>query len=288
MSEDIYAKPDLTKKVRFQTEEKEDGSAHVCDNRENVTIYDNYRVEENTPPEDQQQTTSVNVPPGKRNLAKAAAVFVSLLCLLLLAADIVVVVLLIQDKNLNANLTSERDKLWTSYSEIKRLNLNLTQATHLLENDNDLLKAMKNNLTKERDDLQKRLEASVCPDNWIKFGNSCYSFSTSKKSWSDSRQSCEKLDAQLVIVSSEEEQTFLSVFVNTWIGLTDEEEENVWKWVDGSVVNTTYWKNGQPDNKGYKNDEDCVQTNSASNDLNNWNDLTCTEDLHFMCEKTLQ
>lgn len=64
MSEDIYAKPDFTKKVRFQTGVKEDKNADVCVDIDNVRIYDNYWAEESTPQdksqdnrtEDQQQS----------------------------------------------------------------------------------------------------------------------------------------------------------------------------------------------------------------------------------------
>ncbi|XP_027138451.1 intracellular protein transport protein USO1-like [Larimichthys crocea] len=172
MSEDLYAKVDLTKKVRFQTAEKEDTNADNNGNIDNVTIYDNYCAEGSTPPkspdngtDDQQQTTSVNVSSGQRNLFKAAAVFLGLLCLVLLAAVIVLVVLWIQDKNnwrvsnekltlktseleaMNNNLTNETDKLQTSYRESKNLNHNLTLKISELE-------AMINNLTNETDRLQ--------------------------------------------------------------------------------------------------------------------------------------
>ena len=55
MSEDIYAKPDLTKKVRFQKGEKEDRDA--CDDIDNVKIYDNYWTEESTPRDKPQDNT---------------------------------------------------------------------------------------------------------------------------------------------------------------------------------------------------------------------------------------
>ncbi|GLD65040.1 C-type lectin domain family 4 member G-like protein [Lates japonicus] len=103
MSEDIYAKPDLTKKVRFQTGEK-NGNVDVCEDIDSVTIYDNCWAE---------GTISVNVPPEKRNLVRPAAVVLVLLGLLLLAVVVALVVLLIQDKSLNVNLTSERDQLQT-------------------------------------------------------------------------------------------------------------------------------------------------------------------------------
>ncbi|XP_018520468.1 asialoglycoprotein receptor 1-like [Lates calcarifer] len=345
MSEDIYAKPDLTKKVRFQTEEK-NGNVDICEDIDSVTIYDNCWAEGSTPPklqdnttEDQQQTISVSVPPEKRNLVRPAAVVLVLLGLLLLAVVVALVVLLIQDKSLSVNLTSERDQLQTNYSEMKQLNHNLTHKTNQLERDKEnltkerdelwtiysemkqlnvnltserdqlqtnysemkqlnvnltqktnQLERDKENLIKERDELQKQLETSFCPADWIRFNISCYLISTSKKSWDDSKQFCENEKAHLVIVSGTEEQRFLSSLGhNIWIGLNDKEKENVWKWVDGTEVTTTYWKNNQPDNGGSKGStgEDCVHITDLS-DLNNWNDLRCNDKLYFICEKILK
>lgn len=54
----------------------------------------------------------------------------------------------------NANLTDETDKLQRGYSELKSLSHNLTQK---LENEKDFLNETNNNLTKERDELQKQI-----------------------------------------------------------------------------------------------------------------------------------
>ncbi len=67
----------------------------------------------------------------------------------------------IQDKtnwNMERNQPcSERDKLQTSFSEMKILNHNLTQKTSKLESEKTHLMAVNNNLTKERDELQKQI-----------------------------------------------------------------------------------------------------------------------------------
>lgn len=55
------------------------------------------------------------------------------------------------------NLSSNRDELKRSYSEMKSLNHNLTHKTSQLENERDLLNATNNNLTKERDELRKQI-----------------------------------------------------------------------------------------------------------------------------------
>lgn len=56
MSEELYAMPDLTKKVRFQKDE-DCRNTEVFDNNDNVKIYDNYWTEENMPPKSQDNTT---------------------------------------------------------------------------------------------------------------------------------------------------------------------------------------------------------------------------------------
>lgn len=69
MAEDIYAKPDLTKKVKFQTDEKKDGNTDFCDNADKVIIYDNFWAEGSPPlptlqddtTKDQQQSINLSV-----------------------------------------------------------------------------------------------------------------------------------------------------------------------------------------------------------------------------------
>lgn len=57
MAEDIFAKPDVTKKVRFQTGENEDRNTDECDVTDKVRIYDNYWADGSTPPKSQDITT---------------------------------------------------------------------------------------------------------------------------------------------------------------------------------------------------------------------------------------
>ncbi|XP_035023303.2 CD209 antigen [Hippoglossus stenolepis] len=245
MSEDIYATPDLSKKVRFQTGEKADGNADVYEIPDNVNIYDNYLPPQGSKPlelqdsttEDPQKAISVNVPSGGRNLLRPAAMFLLLLCLLFLAGVVVLVVLFFQDKGHNADLTRARDELQTSYGEMKSLNANLTQKTNQLEKEIDHLKVIESNLTTAIDELKQQQESSCCPDNWIRFGTSCYLISNSEKNWNDSKSFCEEQNAQLVIISSEQEQNFISSFHRVfWIGLSNEAGTTVWKWVNGSVA----------------------------------------------------
>ncbi|KAM9457471.1 C-type lectin domain family 4 member C-like [Clarias gariepinus] len=61
--------------------------------------------------------------------------------------------------------------------------------------------------------------------------------------WTSSRESCQELGGDLVIINSKEEHELLAgLMVNLessslyWIGLTDAENEDVWLWIDGTPL----------------------------------------------------
>ncbi|XP_061775509.1 collectin-12-like [Nerophis ophidion] len=128
-----------------------------------------------------------------------------------------------------------------------------------------------------------------CPTEFRKFADSCYFFSpaSQKLNYDQASVFCSARESHLLIVNNEEEQVFVNKAVtgkgSFWLGLTDREEENVWKWVDGSTPVYTKWNPGQPDNwtKGHAHGEDCggIKNNG------NWNDYYCTERIGFICER---
>ncbi|XP_059190595.1 hepatic lectin-like [Centropristis striata] len=134
--------------------------------------------------------------------------------------------------------------------------------------------------------LPELLADHFCKDGCRSFSNRFYYISSGKKSWEDSRQDCRDRGADLVIVTNEEEQVFINSFNERfWIGLTYREEEGTWRWVDGSVLNSSgFWGPGQPNARTWK--EDCVHT-SWSGGLNRWHDDGCSALRHWICEKPL-
>ncbi|XP_030643555.1 C-type lectin domain family 4 member M-like [Chanos chanos] len=185
-------------------------------------------------------------------------------------------------------MTEEKDNLQTIYhkaiDEIQKLQTKLR------------------NLTEERDQLQRErdgLQSTVSQlekhfkEGWRYFNSSLYYISTDTKTWNESRQDCIKRGADLVIINSREEQKFTSTEVkirgsiNAWIGLTDHVTDGVWKWVDGTALTTGYWREGEPNNSGPVRDEDCVGIDSDSEPLSSWNDMACSEEGYWMCEKRI-
>ncbi|XP_052023696.1 CD209 antigen-like protein B isoform X3 [Apodemus sylvaticus] len=80
----------------------------------------------------------------------------------------------------------------------------------------------------------------LCPWDWTFFNGNCYFFSKSQRDWHSSITACQDMEAQLVIIKSHEEQSFLQQTSKkngyTWMGLSDLNKEGEWYWLDGSPL----------------------------------------------------
>ncbi|XP_052610633.1 CD209 antigen-like protein D [Peromyscus californicus insignis] len=125
-----------------------------------------------------------------------------------------------------------------------------------------------------------------CPRDWVLFHGNCYFFSKSQRNWHNSITACQEVGAQLVIIDTDEEQTFLQQTSKakgpTWMGLSDVHNEATWHWVDGSPLSSSfvqYWNKGEPNNVG---DEDCAEFSGDG-----WNDIKCDTLNFWICKKAL-
>jgi hypothetical protein len=64
-----------------------------------------------------------------------------------------------------------------------------------------------------------------------------------------------------------------------WLGLTDEAQEGVWRWLDGSLLTYSRWIAGEPNNV---NNEDFAVSYSP---FNTWNDLDAGAALFYLLER---
>ncbi|KAI4899115.1 hypothetical protein NFI96_032613 [Prochilodus magdalenae] len=198
----------------------------------------------------------------------------------------------------NTNLAKERDQLQTSNTNLAKERDQLQTSNTNLTKERDQLQTSYSNLTGERAGLQRRLselDEALKMLGWRYFSSSVYYISTEKKTWKEGREDCRRRGADLVIITSSEEQEFVEKIRNgqeAWIGLTDEVSESVWKWVDDSALSTGFWYCGEPND--YEGKEDCVGTGftpqykqCGSNKISTWNDYSCSTQIHWMCEKKI-
>ncbi|XP_032364669.1 LOW QUALITY PROTEIN: asialoglycoprotein receptor 1-like [Etheostoma spectabile] len=283
MAENIYAKPDMSKKVRYKRNVQEDRGA--WEERE-VEIYESTDAVRDDHADNQSHgagpETERRPPAVQRKTFRAAAVCLAVLCFLMMTGIILLSVYFISLHTENKQLSKNNTQL---QEEVKQLK-NRTEATLLqtrydqLSNNytqlQDEVKQLKdrtevtllqtrydqlsNNYTQLQDEvkqLKDRTEVlKICPDGWTRSGRSCYFKSKEKKNWDNSRADCQQRGADLVVIDNEEEQKFVSELSNggqSWIGLRygwgqgeGTWRPEGWEWVDGSPLRETFWGPGPP------------------------------------------
>ncbi len=89
--------------------------------------------------------------------------------------------------------------------------------------------------------------------------------------WNGSKQVAEDMGGHLAIISSEDENNYLvslmagKLMDYYYLGGTDAANEGEWKWVDGTSISYTNWRDGEPNNTG---DEDALEIGKNGE----WND----------------
>ena len=103
--------------------------------------------------------------------------------------------------------------------------------------------------------INYRYTLVTCPDDFVRFQNRCYKFSTERKSWADARAACQAISQEydLVTIDSQDLATYMEEKHGLWIGLSDSETEGTYKWVSGNglgsfatTLNELPWESGQP------------------------------------------
>uniref|UniRef100_A0A4W5JFW0 C-type lectin domain-containing protein n=1 Tax=Hucho hucho TaxID=62062 RepID=A0A4W5JFW0_9TELE len=164
---------------------------------------------------------------SRRRLVLVAAVCLGLLCVLL--AGIIGL-----SVTYNRDIKESEDKMNNLFLSFSLYKINATE-------ERDQLQIRYNNLTKEKGHIQAKLFVieQHCQEGWRYFDSRLYFLSTKEKNWEESRQDCQGRGADLVIINSTEEQTFVfNLHLRAWIGLTDSVTEGTWKWVDGTSLTT--------------------------------------------------
>jgi hypothetical protein len=124
------------------------------------------------------------------------------------------------------------------------------------------------------------------------FEASCYEFFGAPTSWTVAEQTCVAWGGHLVSAASAAEDVFLERWPlelgipvgngsGLWLGGTDQEQDGVFRWSDGSPSIFVNWAANQPDNG--PGDADCIE--KRNDGTARWYDRRCTDPQPYACEK---
>ncbi|CAH3127383.1 unnamed protein product [Pocillopora meandrina] len=129
-----------------------------------------------------------------------------------------------------------------------------------------------------------------CPTGWEKFDKHCYLFRDSDlQPWAAARFKCLNQGGNLVSITSEQEQDFITFHYRRisagkiWIGLNDWSLERGFTWSDGSPVTYLNWLPGEPNDKTGM--ENCIEMWPPSR---GWNDQSCADRRGYICKQPLE
>ncbi|XP_056438836.1 uncharacterized protein LOC130375751 [Gadus chalcogrammus] len=114
---------------------------------------------------------------------------------------------------------------------------------------------------------------------WIYFHKSFYLISTTKRSWTASRDYCLQRNADLVVINSRKEQEFVSRFKGrSWIGLSKKDTNGNFKWVDDTNMTSSWVRNKTHLDAPAK---DCVEWGTSLSEG------PCDQLQHWVCERVI-
>jgi len=118
-------------------------------------------------------------------------------------------------------------------------------------------------------------------------GTSAYLVGSENADWPTAKSACEGLaNGHLVVIADATENTLvrglLPMTARFWMGFSDLEVENTWKWLDGTDVPRAaeFWDGAQPNDNQTFGGEDCGEMSNTGT----WNDKACSNAQPFVCE----
>ncbi|XP_073451217.1 killer cell lectin-like receptor subfamily B member 1B allele B [Aquarana catesbeiana] len=136
-------------------------------------------------------------------------------------------------------------------------------------------------------DTSEELGCALCPYGWLWDRENCYYISSGRKyrTWNESREVCEEMGADLLVIEDREQQEFIHRSINQqtnefdfdelefWIGLY--RDGDGWRWVDGRLYNISQFRISE------EYSGDCVWWGANSE----YNRDRCQSPHNWICQK---
>ncbi|XP_013379720.1 perlucin [Lingula anatina] len=180
--------------------------------------------------------------------------------------------------------TKTKEKVADLEKKIRLQQEQLVKSDALLSNLTDTLGSALEKIEKMEEKLKE------CPLGFVELGGSCYYFSTAKKTWPQAQEHCQSLSANLATITTKAENEMIAANLSDsvpywWIGANDRESEGRWVWVATNATLTfTNWMKGEPNN-AFEGTEHCGMI-YWKKEKNQWNDIGCTRNFQFVCERS--
>ncbi|NWY51314.1 MRC1 protein, partial [Chionis minor] len=125
----------------------------------------------------------------------------------------------------------------------------------------------------------------ACLKGWERRGFYCYLVGHTSITFSEAKKTCERSSGYLTSIGDRYEQAYLTSLIGLssekyfWIGLSDTEEQRMFKWVTGEGVLYTNWNAAMPGNEA-----GCVALRTG-NAAGLWDVQNCEVKAKFLCKK---
>ncbi|CAG2193307.1 CD206 [Mytilus edulis] len=133
------------------------------------------------------------------------------------------------------------------------------------------------------------LQGCSNPSRGIGYGASCYAFRDSRfdqpRTWQAAQDSCKKqFGGNLATVNDRFVQAFLASFLDTrrdlfWVGLSDLQTPNTYRWIQGQNVAFTFWSNLHTGNE-----RGTCTAMRTTHPIGAWESRPCSEINNYICE----
>jgi len=120
----------------------------------------------------------------------------------------------------------------------------------------------------------------------VAWGDGSYLFCNECVSWCIAEDFCRAQGGHLVVIDDADEDAFVYETLLTiyeykwWVGLYAPTDEGEFAWIDGTTLDYTNWKSGEPNAENPY--EQCVHTWYSGPMV--WNNEHCTDGYRFVCE----
>lgn len=131
----------------------------------------------------------------------------------------------------------------------------------------------------------------TCPKGWTRHNDQCYEFFINPeywRSWKDARNFCTEINAEMITITSQDDQTFLAAHhgrlakggvQDYWIGLSNVDDHSQARWVDGSYLDYNQFDSNQQLDT---TQDQCVEALTSASE-GNWQYQYCGKPRPFVC-----